>query len=140
MRHAPTPAEKALWQLLRGRALGARFRRQHGIGGFIVDFVCLPFKLVVEADGTSHAGLERRDGERDLFPRASGFAVIRFSNQQVLTHPEAVVAEIRTALRRSTEPRRATLRVSRCSPSPHGEGAGGEVDSLDSDIFECNLV
>jgi very-short-patch-repair endonuclease len=114
MRHEPTPGEEALWQLLRGGVQGARFRRQHAIGRFIVDFVCLPHRLVVEVDGTSHAGLERRDEERDSFLRAAGFAVIRFSNQQVLTAPEAVAAEIRVALRRSPDSWHG-------SPSPHGE-------------------
>jgi very-short-patch-repair endonuclease len=54
MRRAPTPAEDALWQRIRGRQLGMKFRRQHAIDRFIVDFYCLETALVVEVDGKIH--------------------------------------------------------------------------------------
>ena len=53
MRHEPTPAEAKLWELLRGNHLGVKFRRQHSIDRYIVDFVCLSHKLIVELDGAT---------------------------------------------------------------------------------------
>src|SRR5688500_17970966 len=54
MRNVPTPAEQRLWEQLRNRGTGAKFRRQHAIEGFIVDFVCIEHKLIIELDGSIH--------------------------------------------------------------------------------------
>ena len=72
MRRAPTRAEEAMWQRLRGGKLGVRFRRQHAIGRFIVDFVCLPAKLIIELDGGIHQAQAGRDEERDTILRNEG--------------------------------------------------------------------
>jgi very-short-patch-repair endonuclease len=87
MRKNPTPAEDALWQQLRRRQMcGLRFRRQHTISGFVVDFVCLPKQLVIEVDGGVHDMKEQRqyDEERQCILEGLGYHVLRFSNQAVL--------------------------------------------------------
>ncbi len=98
MRHDPTPAEDALWQALRGGKLGARFRRQHAVGRFIVDFFCPSAGLVVEVDGAAHDQSTGYDAARDRELEAKGFRVLRFGNDRVLSDPSAVVGEIRDAL------------------------------------------
>lgn len=98
MRRAPTRAEALLWERLRRRELGVRFRRQHGIDRFIVDFCCLKARLIVEVDGPIHDDQAERDGARDEFLQAAGYRILRFRNDAVLRDIEAVIAAIRTAL------------------------------------------
>jgi very-short-patch-repair endonuclease len=98
MRTNPTRAEDVLWQAIRSHRLGARFRRQHAIDRFIVDFVCLLAKLVVEVDGDVHSQVERRDAERDSILQAAGFLVLRYPNRKVLRELATVVDEIRNHL------------------------------------------
>ena len=94
----PTPAEDLLWQALRNAKLGVRFRRQHVIDRFIVDFVCLRQKLVVEVDGPIHASEESRDAVRDAHLTGLGFRTVRFSNRQVLTELDEVLSALRSEL------------------------------------------
>lgn len=95
MRHEPTRAEDALWQRLRGRRLGgAKFRRQYAIERFIVDFVCLEQRLIVEVDGSIHEQQQDYDAVRQMFLEAQGFRMIRFTNGDVLQAAEAVVQTI----------------------------------------------
>jgi very-short-patch-repair endonuclease len=101
-RRASTPAEIALWTLLRGRRLGgAKFRRHQPLGPFIVDFVCFDAGLVVEVDGGYHLRPEvaRRDEDRDALLRAAGFDVLRITNHDLLHQPDVVLARIRARLR-----------------------------------------
>ncbi|WP_345120846.1 endonuclease domain-containing protein [Hymenobacter antarcticus] len=81
-----TEAENALWQLVRGNKLGLRFRRQHAIEQFIVDFVCLPAWLIIEVDGEYHSDIEQAeyDGGRTHRLQELGFSIQRFSNGEVL--------------------------------------------------------
>ena len=89
-----TEAEKRLWSRLRSRQiLGLKFRRQHPIGNYIVDFACLERKLVIELDGGQHSG-DKQDKERDAWLENEGFKVIRYWNDQVLRETEAVVEDI----------------------------------------------
>ncbi len=97
MRKQMTPSEVALWQLLRRGRLGVRFRRQEPIGRFIADFVCLKFKLIVEADGAPHESSES-DERRDEYLGRLGYTVLRFENRDIAFHPEWVIAEIKVAL------------------------------------------
>lgn len=91
LRSNMTDAEKAIWQMLRnGQMTGYRFRRQHPFGDYILDFVCLSAKLVIEIDGGQHAEQVLADKRRDLFLHDAGFRVLRFWNNQVLTETEAV--------------------------------------------------
>jgi len=85
MRHVPTRAEDVLWQALRGRRLaGLRFRRQHAIGQFIVDFCCSEKRLIVEADGSIHDLRRGCDAARDQTLRTLEFQVLRFTNEEIL--------------------------------------------------------
>ena len=94
MRKAPTDAEAALWSMLRGRQLeGMRFRRQHPIAGYIVDFVCLDSKLIVEADGEQHAE-NQRDRFRDAQLAGLGYTVLRYWNHEILQNSDGVALDI----------------------------------------------
>ena len=65
LRHEPTPAERKLWSVLRGNKLkGVSFRRQHAIGNYIVDFVSIKKKLIIELDGTARGGIKPLSGDR----------------------------------------------------------------------------
>ena len=86
LRKEPTPAESKLWGYLRGNRLnGVSFRRQHAIRNFIVDFVSIRNKLVIELDGSEHIEQEEYDTERSAFLETKGYRVIRFWNNQVMT-------------------------------------------------------
>ena len=96
-RSRPTEAENILWQMLRGKKLGThKFRRQHIIGPFIVDFVCLKSRLIIEVDGLKHQLPENliNDRERTLWLYENGFEVIRFSNGQILSNIDSVLDAI----------------------------------------------
>lgn len=102
LRHAMTDAEQKLWGHLRGRrALGWKFRRQHPIGPFIVDFVCLEAGVIVEADGGQHAEAHR-DASRDHYFHDRGFLVLRFWNHEILGDADAVFDRILAVLRGRT--------------------------------------
>lgn len=99
MRHEPTPAELALWQQLRNRAiLGYKFRRQHSIDRFIVDFVCIEATLIIEVDGEIHQYTPDEDAIRQEFLESLGFHVLRFTNEQVLRNMHEVLAQIQMRL------------------------------------------
>jgi very-short-patch-repair endonuclease len=97
MRTESTDAERKLWAALRGGQLaGFRFRRQHPIGGYIVDFVCLKASLVVELDGGQHgdpAGVVR-DARRTRRMKKLGLRVLRVADHEMLKDPDAVVRTI----------------------------------------------
>ena len=100
MRKEPTDAEAALWELLRDKKLGDKFRRQHLIDDFIVDFVCLSKNLVIEVDGGYHNDPTQKeyDQQRTLYLNEKGFKVIRFTNEEVLGNTEAVLTKIKDIL------------------------------------------
>ena len=82
MRHVPSSTEALLWRLLRDRRLnGLKFRRQVVFGPYIVDFVCIKCRLVVEADGPFHD--PGADAERDAWLDRKGLRVLRFTNAQI---------------------------------------------------------
>jgi very-short-patch-repair endonuclease len=94
MRGAPTDAELRLWRLLRdGRLNGIKFRRQVPVGPYIVDFLCVGAKLIVEADGSQHAE-SHRDTVRDAYLASQGWRVLRFWNNEVLRNREGVLETI----------------------------------------------
>ena len=98
MRRKPTEPERRLWQKLRRKQLdGYKFRRQHPIGRFIVDFYCHQARLVVEVDGDSHAFQEEYDAARTAWLEAQGLHVIRFDNHTVITNLDGVLQAILTA-------------------------------------------
>ncbi|MDZ4764568.1 MAG: DUF559 domain-containing protein [Chloroflexota bacterium] len=115
MRQSPTSAEDVLWERLRNRQLGgAKFRRQHPIGVFVVDFFCWSAKLVIEADGAIHDQQRDADAARQTYIEAQGFRVIRFNNDDIFDHLENVITQITFVLSTTVD-----------APSPHGEGDGG---------------
>ena len=90
-----TDAERKLWAQLRDRRLrGFKFRRQQSLGKYIVDFVCVEKRLVVELDGGQHAEQTDYDANRTAWLDSQEFRVIRFWNNQVFTEMEAVVQVI----------------------------------------------
>ena len=98
LRGQMTDAEERLWQRLRGRQMaGFKFRRQHPFFDFVLDFVCLEMRLVVEVDGGQHQD-NAADGARDQRLRDAGFRVLRFWNNQVLDETDAVADAIWAAL------------------------------------------
>ncbi|MDR0694369.1 MAG: class I tRNA ligase family protein [Prevotellaceae bacterium] len=96
MRKSPTQAENILWEMLRAKNMGYRFRRQHLIGNFIADFVCLEKKLVIEVDGGHHkaAGQKEYDEQRTCFLNEHDFYVLRVTNEEVLADTAAVLQKI----------------------------------------------
>lgn len=97
MRRNPTEAEHRLWQALRGKARGVKFRRQVPLGGYIVDFACLSHRVVVEVDGDQHAA-NGYDARRDHWLAANHFMVLRVSNREVLGDLAGVLAAIDQAV------------------------------------------
>ncbi|MBK8022909.1 MAG: endonuclease domain-containing protein [Chloroflexi bacterium] len=99
MRHEPTPAEEYLWQRLRNRQVaGAKFRRQYAIDHFIVDFVCLEQRLIIEVDGSIHNVVVEYDAHRQAVLEAQGFRFLRFRNEDVLESIDDVIAAVTSAI------------------------------------------
>ena len=110
LRKTSTDAELRLWLQLKNRNLGGfKFRRQHPIPPYVVDFAWLEQKLIVELDGGQHAEQVVHDARRTDFLGARGFRVIRFWNDEVLRQMDAVVEEI---LRQLTAPHPGPLPAS----------------------------
>ncbi|MFC6223197.1 endonuclease domain-containing protein [Hymenobacter artigasi] len=125
-RQKATEAENVLWQLVRGNKLGPRFRRQHAIERYIVDFICLPAWLIIEVDGEYHFEVEQAeyDGGRTYDLHELGFHIMRFTNQEVLQHPDYVLKQISThLLKHSPNPQGCR----QAPPLPKERGPGGEV-------------
>ena len=97
LRRKTTPAEEALWKLLRHRRLkGTKFRRQFPIGHFVADFCCYELRLVVELDGAVHttSAQSAHDDNRDRYLRFRGYTVLRFPNALVFDEPVRVLEEV----------------------------------------------
>jgi very-short-patch-repair endonuclease len=101
LRKTMSNAERELWNALRERRVeGARFRRQHPIGAYIVDFICLERKLVVEVDGGQHTEDDQitHDRRRDVWLASEGYRVLRVPNVEVYGNLSGVVDTIWAAL------------------------------------------
>jgi len=100
LRNPQTPAEATLWRHLRNRNTGYKFRRQHPIDRFIIDFYCAKAKLCIEIDGSSHFEKEQEeyDKARIELLEELGYKVIRFTNNDVRYSVHAVVEEIVSAV------------------------------------------
>ncbi len=102
LRQEPTAAESALWALLRGRRFeGVKFRRQHAIGRYVVDFCAPAAKLVIEVDGSEHLEQSDEDAKRTEFLESEGYRVLQFWNNEVLNDIDGVVRAIEQALDKS---------------------------------------
>jgi len=101
LRKNQTPAESLLWSKLRSRQLsGFKFRRQHPLDRYILDFYCSEAHLAIEIDGGQHAddATLKRDNLRTEYLNENGIHVIRFWNDDVLKHLDEVIAEINASL------------------------------------------
>lgn len=101
LRRDATPAERRLWLMVRAKRLdGRKFRRQHGVGRYVLDFYCAEEKLAIELDGAVHADPQRAayDAERQRELEALGIRVLRFENREVLETPDVAVEAIRFVL------------------------------------------
>jgi very-short-patch-repair endonuclease len=95
LRQQLTPAEACLWQAIRNRQLnGLKFRRQHPVGRFILDFYCPAYKLVIEVDGGIHLDRGEYDTARTKNLESYGHHVIRFKNEEVLNDLDRVLNAI----------------------------------------------
>ncbi|HSR32121.1 MAG TPA: DUF559 domain-containing protein [Anaerolineae bacterium] len=100
LRKEPTPAEVKLWALVRRRSLqGVKFRRQHAIGPYIVDFCAPQHRLILEVDGSPHLAAHEQQRARTAFLESQGYRVLRFWNGQILNDPNGVMRAILDALR-----------------------------------------
>jgi len=99
-----TPAELILWEQLKNRKLGVKFRRQHIIENYIPDFVALSIKLIVEVDGGIHIKHQKEDTARTKWLNFIGYSVIRFKNEEVENEIEKVLEKIRTEINNLTSP------------------------------------
>ena len=98
LRRSATPAEQALWNALRRRKLGFKFRRQQPMGPYVVDFFCGEATLVIEIDGPYHIRQTGYDQRRDLWLKAGGLHVVHLTNDEVLHRQEESIDRIRQAL------------------------------------------
>jgi len=116
LRERSTDAEKLLWSRLRNRQLlGCKFRRQQPIGSYVVDFVCLEHRMVIELDGGQHAEQQSQDEVRTAFLQKEGYRVLRFWNNQILGELDSVLNVIYSTLAGSAYPSP--------NPLPQGERA-----------------
>ncbi|MGH2614262.1 MAG: endonuclease domain-containing protein [Thermomicrobiales bacterium] len=98
LRARETPVEELLWNELRGRRLdGLKFRRQHPIGPFVIDFCCAECRLAIELDGGIHDNQREHDAEREALLAAAGYRFLRFPNQAVRDRLPDVLEAIRVA-------------------------------------------
>jgi type I restriction enzyme M protein len=120
LRKKQTPAETVMWELLSNRRfMGLKFRRQHQIGEYVVDFFCNEQKVVIELDGPVHKTTDqaKKDKTRDAYLESVGMTVLRFRNEDILSNPESALKKIASNL-----------------PSPGGRGVGGEGVAVYRDI------
>ena len=97
LRNNATSAEATLWTMLKNSQVGGyKFRRQHSIGKYVVDFYCPTLQLVIELDGETHADLVNiaLDAERDEFINQHGITVFRYENRWVFEYPEVIKNDI----------------------------------------------
>jgi very-short-patch-repair endonuclease len=114
LRRNATPQEARMWEYLRNKQLGYKFRRQHSIGVYITDFYCPEKELVIELDGKFHEETKEYDLERDYSLQKEGLYVLRIANAAVDRDIFAVIMKIKEILAHDTPLRRR-------------RGAGGEV-------------
>ena len=125
LRRGQTDAEAKLWSRLRAEQLGVKFRRQHRMDGYILDFVCLERGLVIELDGSQHFDQAAYDERRTASLESMGFSVLRFWNNDVLLRTDDVLERIAAALNEPLPPHP--------NPLPRKRGRGGRGNSNSDD-------
>lgn len=141
-RSKPTEAEDALWHQLRGKQLGKnKFRRQHIIGNFIADFVCLPKRLIIEVEGLIHQLPDNQisDEARTIFLQNKGYKVIRFTNDEVLCQMDKVLAKILEELKYPVQNNDSDTSKASAQANPP-LGGGGHVRLHISNEFTNRIV
>lgn len=98
LRTGMTDAERRLWSRLRGQQLGVKFRRQHPIGSYILDFACLAPKIAIEVGGSQHLEQVDHDQRRTAWLAAQGFQILCFWANEVLSETDAVVSRVLDSL------------------------------------------
>ncbi len=128
MRNEPTEAESVLWEMLRSKKTGYKFRRQHPIDKFIPDFVCLDKKLIVEVDGDYHLTEEQieLDKARTIILEELGYQIIRFSNEDIKSAPHFVIEKIKSELQKIESSCKSET-SNQFAVSPSTGGGRGEV-------------
>ncbi len=102
LRANATEAEKLLWQRIRNRQLGCKFRRQVEVGPYYPDFTCFELRLIIELDGGQHT--QDKDKERTSVLERYGYTVIRFWNHDVLGNIDGVLETLQTAIAAQEKP------------------------------------
>jgi very-short-patch-repair endonuclease len=135
LRANATEAEKRMWSILRAKRMGGfKFRRQHALGQYIADFICLPARLVIEVDGDTHDDMRLAlDERRTEYIERLGYRVIRFWNSDVLNSSNDIASAIAEALGIVHRPRDESFSAG-SDPSPwpsplQGEGNFGSDPS-----------
>lgn len=98
LKNKPTEAEGVIWEYLRNKKTGHKIRRQHIVGDFVTDFICLSKKLIIEIDGKIHDFKKEYDTIRTQILNQKGYQVIRFTNDEVLRSPHVVAQKIKECL------------------------------------------
>jgi len=128
LRNHSTSAESTLWKTLRGRQIsGLKFRRQHSIGSYILDFYCPEIKLAIELDGEVHNRQEDYDERRTCFLNIEGIGVLRFENRTVFENAEQIMREI--------EERAFSYHL-----PPSGYSSSQEEENYDSSDYHLNKL
>ncbi|NLP58573.1 vitamin B12 dependent-methionine synthase activation domain-containing protein [Lutibacter sp. B1] len=138
MRNQPTQAEALLWNVISGKKLeGYKFRRQHIIGNYIVDFICLKVNLIIEIDGSIHQLPENKssDEERTIWLEGEGYRVIRFANDEVLSNLDLVLKKIKEALEASPSGMRGAGKVLMATVKGDVHDIGKNIVSV---VLGCN--
>jgi 5-methyltetrahydrofolate--homocysteine methyltransferase len=128
LRKEMTEAEAIIWKHVRNRQLGHKIRRQHIIGTYIVDFVCLPAKLVIEIDGPVHDFQQEADALRTQTLEAMGYQVVRYTNEEVLKNLKQVLENLTETITSAIK-NQSSSKENINSPLPR-RGAGGEARFL----------
>lgn len=114
LRKKTTDTESDLWYYLRAKRFERiKFRRQHPIGSYIVDFVCLDRRVIIELDGSQHIGEKEKDNKRDEWLKREGYQVLRFFDNEFYENQEEILEQIYQACFFHPPP---------LSPSPQGRG------------------
>ena len=96
LRQHQTISESLLWQEIRNYKIGLKFRRQHSIGQFVVDFYCPERRLIIEIDGLSHKNKSEKDSDRDQYLKQLNYTVLRFSSTEIEQNIKTVVNTLQT--------------------------------------------
>jgi very-short-patch-repair endonuclease len=114
LRRQWSPHEQKLWGELKllNKATGFKFRRQHPLSPYIVDFICLEARLIIELDGTSHNTRQEYDQKRDAYLEWLGYKTMRFANQEFAVNKDGVIMAILSETKERAEV------LAACNPSP----------------------